>query len=125
MDSSRSECPIESFHSYALTLNSDFFFQDKSLHVLVYLENGSACLIACPDPTKVDHSKTFEIIGLKPHLHYDFQSIKSRLRHEEELERIRKYDEARKKKKEDEFRIRRSKGQDVEEDVQKWEEEGE
>ena len=92
--------------------------------MLAFLENGSACEVVCPDPTKVDHSKTFEIIGLEPHRHYDFQSIKSRLRHEEELERIRAEVAKRQKRIRDEFRHRQSKGQDVEEEMQKWEEEG-
>ena len=77
----------------------------KKSTLLVFCEEGLVVEIDSPEGAKFDTSHTFHITGL-PMKQYKFKSIKSRLRHEEELER-RRIEEAERKRKEEEERRRR------------------
>ncbi|XP_052253766.1 cilia- and flagella-associated protein 44-like isoform X2 [Dreissena polymorpha] len=81
--------------------------------VLVFCKGGIVQEIAWPDDGKFDTSHTFEIKGL-PIKTFKFASIKSHLRHEEELERKAKEEEERKKKEEAERRKRIERGLETE-----------
>lgn len=70
---------------------------------------GQVLEVACPEVGYYDTSKTFEITGLRTRTH-QFKSVKSRLRHEEELERRRIEEEEQRKKEEEERRIRIERG---------------
>ncbi|CAD5123356.1 DgyrCDS11713 [Dimorphilus gyrociliatus] len=81
----------------------------KKNTLLVCCLEGQVLEVACPEVGNYDTSKTFEISGLKVRTQ-EFKSVKSRLRHEEELERRRKEEEEARKKEEEERRIRIERG---------------
>ncbi|CAF0711556.1 unnamed protein product [Brachionus calyciflorus] len=84
--------------------------------LLVCMENGAAYEFDAPVPDSYDISKTY-LIELKLKCRkYQFKSMKSFYRHEEELERKRKEEEERKKKELEERRLR---GIDEEEEKKK------
>ncbi|XP_062616211.1 cilia- and flagella-associated protein 44-like [Saccostrea cucullata] len=85
----------------------------KKSTLLVFCEDGLVLEVDSPDGATFDTSKTFHITGL-PVRSYKFKSIKSRLRHEEELERKRIEEEERKKKEEEERRKRIERGLETE-----------
>ncbi|XP_053372820.1 cilia- and flagella-associated protein 44-like [Mercenaria mercenaria] len=93
--------------------------------VLVFCEGGVVQEIEWPEDGKFDTAHSYEIRGLKSRT-FKFQSIKSRLRHEEELERKAKEEEERKKKAELERKKRIERGLETEsEQGEEEEEEGE
>ncbi|KAK3107710.1 hypothetical protein FSP39_020546 [Pinctada imbricata] len=85
----------------------------KKSTLLVICEEGKVMEIDSPDDAKFDTSKTYHITGL-PMRTYTFKSIKSRLRHEEELERKRIEEEERKKREAEERRKRIERGLETE-----------
>ncbi|XP_022324096.2 cilia- and flagella-associated protein 44-like isoform X1 [Crassostrea virginica] len=85
----------------------------KKSTLLVFCEDGLVLEIDSPDGATFDTSKTFHITGL-PMRSFKFKSIKSRLRHEEELERKRKEELERKKREEEERRKRIERGLETE-----------
>ncbi|GFO10997.1 cilia- and flagella-associated protein 44-like [Plakobranchus ocellatus] len=85
----------------------------KKLALMVVCEDGVVVEVDAPEPGNFDTSHTYEISGL-PMREYKFKSIKSHLRHEEELERERIEEEERKKKEEEERRKRIERGLETE-----------
>ncbi|XP_048773099.2 cilia- and flagella-associated protein 44-like isoform X2 [Ostrea edulis] len=85
----------------------------KKSTLLAFCEDGLVLEIDSPDGATFDTSKTFHITGL-PMKSFTFKSIKSRLRHEEELEKKRIEEEERKKKEEEERRKRIERGLETE-----------
>ncbi|XP_052720233.1 cilia- and flagella-associated protein 44-like isoform X2 [Crassostrea angulata] len=85
----------------------------KKSTLLAFCEGGLVLEIDSPDGAKFDTSKTFHITGL-PMRSFKFKSIKSRLRHEEELERKRIEELERKKREEEERRKRIERGLETE-----------
>ncbi|XP_067931339.1 cilia- and flagella-associated protein 44-like [Watersipora subatra] len=81
----------------------------KKNSLLVCCANGFAQEIECPEPGTFDTSRSYQIEGLAIRTH-QFKSVKSELRHEEELERKRLEEEAAKKKKDEERRLRIERG---------------
>ncbi|KAH9503834.1 Cilia- and flagella-associated protein 44 [Bulinus truncatus] len=85
----------------------------KKAAVMVVCENGVVVEVESPEPGNFDTSHSYEISGLSMKT-YKFKSIKSYLRHEEELERLRLEEEANKKKEEEERRKRIERGLETE-----------
>ncbi|XP_076438307.1 cilia- and flagella-associated protein 44-like isoform X2 [Babylonia areolata] len=83
------------------------------LALMVVCEGGLVVELGVPDVDKMDTSHTFKIPEL-PTKVFTFRSVKSRLRHEEELERKRIEEEERKKKEEEERRKRIERGLETE-----------
>ncbi|XP_064651335.1 cilia- and flagella-associated protein 44-like isoform X2 [Lineus longissimus] len=81
--------------------------------LLVFMANGQVTEIECPDLDNLDSSKTYQIRGVHKR-DYKFASVKSKLRHEEELERKAKEEEERKAKEEEERRKRIERGLETE-----------
>ncbi|XP_052805423.1 cilia- and flagella-associated protein 44-like isoform X2 [Mya arenaria] len=81
--------------------------------LLVFCQGGIVQEITWPDDGKFDTSHTFEIKGLQMRS-FKFASVKSKLRHEEELERKAKEEEERKKKEAEERRKRIERGLETE-----------
>ncbi|XP_046572732.1 cilia- and flagella-associated protein 44-like isoform X2 [Haliotis rubra] len=81
--------------------------------LLVFCEEGKVVEIQAPEPGKFDTSHSFHITGLQMKT-FTFRSIKSRLRHEEEMERKRIEEEARKKKEDEDRRKRIERGLETE-----------
>ncbi|CAF1540982.1 unnamed protein product, partial [Adineta steineri] len=92
---------------------------DKA-RLLVCLKNGIVYEFEGPGGIKFDTSVSYSIESQLPVRIFRFRSIKSRLRHEEELERKRKEEEERQKKLEEERRLR---GIEKKEKVEEEEEE--
>ncbi|KAL4229263.1 hypothetical protein ACF0H5_012303 [Mactra antiquata] len=92
--------------------------------VLIFCIGGVVQEIEWPEKGQFDTSHSFEIQGLKSRL-FRFGSIKSRLRHEEELERKAKEEEEKRKQKEAERRKRIERGLEAESDEEEEEEEKE
>ncbi|GFR82702.1 cilia- and flagella-associated protein 44-like [Elysia marginata] len=85
----------------------------KRTALMVVCEDGVVLEVDAPEPGNFDTSHTFEISGL-PIKSFKFKSIKSHLRHEEELEREKIEEEERKKKEEEERRKRIERGLETE-----------
>ncbi|KAH9503836.1 Cilia- and flagella-associated protein 44 [Bulinus truncatus] len=85
----------------------------KKAAVMVVCEDGVVVEVESPEPGNFDTSHSYEISGLSMKT-YKFKSIKSYLRHEEELERLRLEEEANKKKEEEERRKRIERGLETE-----------
>ncbi|KAK3770719.1 hypothetical protein RRG08_037905 [Elysia crispata] len=85
----------------------------KRTALMVVCEDGVVVEVDAPEPGNFDTSHTYEISGLSLRS-YKFKSIKSHLRHEEELERERIEEEERKKKEEEERRKRIERGLETE-----------
>ncbi|XP_052060229.1 cilia- and flagella-associated protein 44-like isoform X9 [Mytilus californianus] len=85
----------------------------KRSTLLVFCEEGYVVEIDSPEGAKFDTSHTYHITGL-PMKQYQFKSIKSKVRHEEELEKKRIEEAARKKKEEDDRRRRIERGLETE-----------
>ncbi|KAK6165219.1 hypothetical protein SNE40_023570 [Patella caerulea] len=83
--------------------------------LLVICEDGYVVELETPDTEKIDTSHSYHITSLN-NKQYKFTSIKSNLRHEEELERKRIEEEIRLKKEEEEKRKRRERGLEDEEE---------
>ncbi|XP_033757971.1 cilia- and flagella-associated protein 44-like isoform X3 [Pecten maximus] len=81
--------------------------------LLVFCDKGKVIEVESPDGATFDTSHTFKITGLKTR-EYNFKSVKSTLRHEEELERKKIEEEARKKKEAEERRKRIERGLETE-----------
>nr|KAG5708675.1 hypothetical protein BaRGS_034892 [Batillaria attramentaria] len=81
--------------------------------LLVVCEGGVIVELGVPEVDKLDTSHTFHIPEL-PTKEYKFKSIKSRLRHEEELERKRIEEEEKRKREEEERRKRIERGLETE-----------
>ncbi|KAK3588814.1 hypothetical protein CHS0354_028462 [Potamilus streckersoni] len=82
-------------------------------NVLVFCSGGNVVEVDSPEYGKFDTSHSYKITRL-PMRHFQFHSIKSRLRHEEELERKRLEEIERKKKEEEERRLRIERGLETE-----------
>ncbi|XP_059142623.1 cilia- and flagella-associated protein 44-like isoform X2 [Physella acuta] len=87
----------------------------KKQALLVVCDDGVVVEVDSPEPGNFDTSHSYEISGLNMRT-YTFKSIKSYLRHEEELERERIADEERKKKEQEERRKRIERGLETESD---------
>ncbi|XP_048254045.1 cilia- and flagella-associated protein 44-like isoform X2 [Haliotis rufescens] len=85
----------------------------KKTSLLVFCEEGKVVEIQAPEPGKFDTSHSYHITGLQMKT-FTFRSIKSRLRHDEEMERKRIEEEARKKKEEEDRRKRIERGLETE-----------
>ncbi|XP_060071995.1 cilia- and flagella-associated protein 44-like [Ylistrum balloti] len=81
--------------------------------LLVFCDKGTVVEIESPDGANFDTSHTFKITGLQTR-EFHFKSVKSTLRHEEEMERKRKEEEERKKKEAEERRKRIERGLETE-----------
>ncbi|XP_069115004.1 cilia- and flagella-associated protein 44-like isoform X2 [Argopecten irradians] len=81
--------------------------------LLVFCDKGKVIEVESPDGATFDTSHTFKITGLKTR-EFTFKSVKSTLRHEEELERKRIEEEERKKKEAEERRKRIERGLETE-----------
>ncbi|CAG2237888.1 CFAP44 [Mytilus edulis] len=85
----------------------------KRSTLLVFCEEGYVVEIDSPEGAKFDTSHTYHITGLTMK-QYQFKSVKSKVRHEEDLEKKRIEEAARKKKEEDDRRRRIERGLETE-----------
>ena len=86
---------------------------------MVYMSEGEVAEVICPNPKSVDHTKTYELREIVPINTWKFTSIKSEVRHQEELEIKRIADEERQKKAAEERKERLERGLETEEEQQK------
>ncbi|XP_021372219.1 cilia- and flagella-associated protein 44-like isoform X2 [Mizuhopecten yessoensis] len=85
----------------------------KKETLLVFCDKGIVVEIDSPGDSNFDTSHTFKITGL-PTRQFTFKSVKSALRHEEDMERKKKEEEERKKKEAEERRKRIERGLETE-----------
>ncbi|KAK6963908.1 cilia- and flagella-associated protein 44 [Biomphalaria glabrata] len=85
----------------------------KKTAVMVVCNDGVIVEVEAPEPGNFDTTHSYEMSGLAMKT-YKFKSIKSYLRHEEELERERIEEEARKKKEAEEKKKRIERGLETE-----------